>query len=218
MTGGTIAADPVRSEEAPASSEGPGDLHSGPSGAHFDALPGSTPGPERAQRRTAQSRQRDADDDKVQADAAAVASLHGKTIAGQIRTANRLEEVGLALATVLLTYLTSEDGIERNRAANLLLLGERDSLAGTATALTNLLHKATDMKRRALGLDAKVAAATGGGAGDATARPLGVVREILADIPEEALMQLREATLRVSRTRAPLPAIEADVVDAEVAD
>jgi len=143
-----------------------------------------------------------------------LASQHAAASAEQIRQADLLGEIGELVGGVLASYMRARTIEDRNVAANILLLGDKDSLAGTLNALGTLMEKAAGMKRRALGMDTPPA--TTPGSGDAgEARDPETVRSFLREMPVDALFALRAATLAITRTRPAVATVTQDGIPAE---
>lgn len=126
------------------------------------------------------------------------AQIQARVIGEALDRADVLGNTGVALAQAITAYLQAEPETRWIHGRK-LLMGEKESLAGVANAAANMIDKASNIARRAVGLDRnnqpkEVAASE-------NARSPAYVDELLRRLPADALLQLRQVTLEL--TRAP---------------
>jgi hypothetical protein len=109
-----------------------------------------------------------------------------------------LVSTGAVAVRRLMAILESDDeDVIRANVQRLLLNPKLDSFHSVMGSATKLLNAGVTMKRRALAMDNLSGSAAKPGGGSLPAR----TRMVLDQLDPDALMQFREASLRVSRLR-----------------
>jgi hypothetical protein len=139
-----------------------------------------------------------ADDDDDLSVAQGLADVHARAVREQVQTADRMLRAGAQLVEHVVLILKSEDeDVIRANARRLLLNPKLDSFHSVMDSATKLLNAGVTMKRRALAMDNLSGSAAKPERGSLPAR----TRMVLDQLDPDALMQVREASLRVSRLR-----------------
>lgn len=145
---------------------------------------------------------------RAQASGKGVVRAHAEATTRHLALADRMARAGCMVSDTLEIYLTTDDHVLRNRAANLLMLSDKDGLGGAMDRIVRCMGASIKEERLALAMDGRVAETGNGGGSRVPAH----VERLLSEMPLDLMMYLRQAALEATRAR---PTIEADVPDAD---
>jgi len=177
-------------------------------------IPPVEPAPSIAERREIASQQRDREEAEALKTAKSLATIHTDAIREQAALGDEMRVTGQMIMSRIQAVLGTSDPEERRDAQRALLSlnPDKDSLGTLVAAAAKLIESGVAMKRRSLGMDVLSRPGQVAASGPVLTQPM---EAVLREMPEEALMQLRNAAERISRLPAPkrAPTIDGKVTE-----